>query len=232
MNTSNESPKKTQNDFLGSKSRSDTFAYIVGKGIYLNLTNRCTNDCTFCLRNNGDTAYGSDSLWLTREPKAEEVIEQVKEIFFEECDGFVFCGYGEPTCRFDTLVKTAELLKKIYPNKPIRLNTNGQSELINSEESTKLLFGLIDSVSISMNASNEDDYDRLCRSVFGKKAYSSMIDFASHCVGNIPSVQFSVVETTLTDEDIAKCQKNVDEIGAKLRIRKFISENDKNPEGN
>ena len=232
MNTSNESPKKMQNGYLGSKMRSQTFAYIVGNGIYINLTNRCTNDCTFCLRNNGDTAYGSNSLWLEREPTPNEVLEQVNDIFFDNCESFVFCGYGEPTCRFDALIETAKSLKSAYPNIPIRLNTNGQSELINGAESTKELFGLIDSVSISMNASNEDDYDKLCHSVFGKNAYSAMIRFASHCVGNIPSVQFSVVETTLTEADIEKCRQTVDKIGAKLRIRKFISENDKNPEGN
>ena len=232
MNTSNESPKKMQNGYLGSKIRSQTFAYIVGNGIYINLTNRCTNDCTFCLRNNGDTAYGSNSLWLEREPTPNEVLEQVNDIFFDNCESFVFCGYGEPTCRFDALIETAKILKSAYPNIPIRLNTNGQSELINGAESTKELFGLIDSVSISMNASNEDDYDKLCHSVFGKNAYSAMVSFASHCVGNIPSVQFSVVETTLTEADIEKCRQTVDKIGAKLRIRKFISENDKNPEGN
>lgn len=232
MNTSNESPKKMQNGYLGSKMRSQTFAYIVGNGIYINLTNRCTNDCTFCLRNNGDTAYGSNSLWLEREPTPNEVLEQVNDIFFDNCESFVFCGYGEPTCRFDALIETAKILKSAYPNIPIRLNTNGQSELINGAESTKELFGLIDSVSISMNASNEDDYDKLCHSVFGKNAYSAMVRFASRCVGNIPSVQFSVVETTLTEADIEKCRQTVDKIGAKLRIRKFISENDKNPEGN
>ncbi len=232
MNTLNESPKKMQNGYLGSKIRSQTFAYIVGNGIYINLTNRCTNDCTFCLRNNGDTAYGSDSLWLEREPSPDEVIAQIDDIYFDECESFVFCGYGEPTCRFDALIETAQKLKKAYPDIPIRLNTNGQSELINGEGSTKMLFGLIDSISISMNASNESDYDKLCHSVFGKKAYSAMLEFASHCVGYIALVQFSVVETTLSDDDIRKCQENVDKIGARLRIRKFISENDKNPEGN
>lgn len=232
MNTLNESQKKTQNGYLGSKARSQTFAYIVGNGIYINLTNRCTNDCTFCLRNNGDTAYGSDSLWLEREPSPDEVIASVNDIFFDGCESFVFCGYGEPTCRFDALIETAKRLKSTYPDMPIRLNTNGQSELINGKDSTASLFGLIDSISISMNASNEDDYDALCHSVFGKKAYGAMIEFASRCVGNIPSVQFSVVETTLTDNDIEKCLETVNSIGAKLRIRKFISENDKNPEGN
>ena len=219
-----------QKDFLGSKSRSNTFAYIVGDNIYLNITNRCTNDCTFCLRNNGDAAYGSNPLWLEHEPTADEVLIQVKDIFFDNCQSFVFCGYGEPTCRFQTLIKTAKQLKNKYPNIPIRLNTNGQSELINSIEYTSQLFGLIDSVSISMNSSNEDDYDELCRPVFGKKAFSAMIEFGKHCVGNIPTVQFSVVEETLSEDDIKKCREITDKIGAKLRVRKFISENDKNPE--
>lgn len=219
-----------QKDFLGSKSRSNTFAYIVGENIYLNITNRCTNDCTFCLRNNGDAAYGSNPLWLEHEPTAEEVIEQVNGIFFENCQSFVFCGYGEPTCRFGVLVEVAKQLKKAYPEISIRLNTNGQSELINSYKDTERLFGLIDSVSISMNSSNENDYDSLCRPVFGKKAYMAMIEFGKHCVGNIPTVQFSVVEETLSDADIQKCREITDKIGAKLRVRKFISENDKNPE--
>lgn len=219
-----------QKDFLGSKSRSNTFAYIVGDNIYLNITNRCTNDCTFCLRNNGDAAYGSNPLWLEHEPTAEEVIKQVNDIYFDDCQSFVFCGYGEPTCRFQTLIKTANQLKSTYPNIPIRLNTNGQSELINSIEYTSQLFGLIDSVSISMNSSNEDDYDELCRPVFGKKAFSAMIEFGKHCVGNIHTVQFSVVEETLSEDDIKKCREITDKIGAKLRVRKFISENDKNPE--
>lgn len=221
-----------QKDFLGSKVRGETFAYRVNNGIYLNITNRCTNDCTFCLRNNGDTAYESDTLWLKREPSADEVVNAVKRIYFEACDSFVFCGYGEPTCRLDTLIVIAKLLKARYPEIPIRLNTNGQNELINSCDSTNLLFGLIDSVSISLNSANEDEYDKICRSVFGKKAYSAMIEFGKRCIGNIPTVQFSVVEETLSNEDIEKCKVMVDKIGAKLRVRKFISENDKNPEGN
>ncbi len=220
-----------QKDFLGSKERSETFAYIVGESIYLNITNRCTNDCIFCLRNNGDTAYGSESLWLTREPEPNEVISAVEAIFFDNCQSFVFCGYGEPTCRLEALLATAKLLKQKYPEIPIRLNTNGQSELINSPESTKLLFPFIDSVSISMNSASREEYDRICRPVFGLKAYDSMIEFGARCVGNIQTVQFSVVEDTISPEDIEKCKETVCKIGAKLRVRKFISENDKNPEG-
>jgi len=217
-------------DFLGSKARSNTYAYIVGKNIYINLTNRCTNDCSFCLRNNGDSAYGSNPLWLELEPKPQEIIAQIKNIYFDDCESFVFCGYGEPTCRLQALIDTAKLLKSEFKEIPIRLNTNGQSELINSSESTALFFGLIDSVSISLNSANEEEYDKLCHPVFGKKAFASMLDFAKHCVGNIPTVQFSVVEETLSNEDIETCREIALKIGAKLRVRKFVSENDKNPE--
>lgn len=219
-----------QNGCLVYKEKSDTYAYRVGNSIYLNLTNRCTNDCEFCLRNNGNTAYGSNSLWLKREPSPDEVLNAVNDIFFLECESFVFCGYGEPTCRLNALIETAKLLKEKY-NLPIRLNTNGQSELINrGEESTKLLFGLIDRISISLNSANAEEYDKLCKPVFGKIAYDAMISFGKHCVGNIPDVTFSVVEETLSQDDIKKCQRIVDEIGAKLRVRKYISDNDKNPE--
>ena len=230
MNRSNILPKTTQKDCLVSKNKSSTFAYRVNNGIYLNITNRCTNDCIFCLRNNDSSAYGSNPLWLEREPSPEEVVAAVDNIFFSECDSFVFCGYGEPTCRFETLIETAKLLKAKY-NLPIRLNTNGQSELINSQDSTKDLFGLIDSISISLNSSNAKDYDELCKPVFGKNAYNALLEFGARCVGNIPTVIFSVVEETLPNEDIAKCREIVENIGAKLRVRKFISENDKNPEG-
>ncbi len=219
-----------QKDYLGSKERAEIFAYRVNNSIYINLTNRCTNDCVFCLRNNGDTAYGSDSLWLKREPSPEEAFKAVQDIFFSECEGFVFCGYGEPTCRLDALIQTAKLLKSEY-NLPIRLNTNGQSELINKDpESTEKLFGLIDRVSISLNSANAKDYDDLCHPVFGEIAYKAMFEFGKRCVGNIPNVIFSVVEDTLSQEDIEKCRIMVEEIGAKLRVRKFISNNNQNPE--
>lgn len=230
MNTLNESPKKMQNDYLGSKERSETFAYRVNNSIYLNITNRCTNDCVFCLRNNGETAYGSETLWLKREPSPEEVMQAVDNIFFEECESFVFCGYGEPTCRLNVLVNTAKLLKAKYAI-PIRLNTNGQSELINKgPESTEKLFGLIDSVSISLNSANAEEYDKLCHPVFGEIAYDAMFQFGKRCVGNIPNVIFSVVEDTLSKEDIENCRIMVDNIGAKLRVRKYISNNNQNPE--
>lgn len=50
-----------------------TITYPVKTGIYVNMTNRCPCACTFCLRHNGEGVYGSDSLWLEREPTVQEV---------------------------------------------------------------------------------------------------------------------------------------------------------------
>lgn len=229
MNTSNILPKTTLKDCSISKIRANTYAYRVDNSIYLNITNRCTNDCVFCLRNNSSDAYGSDPLWLEKEPSAFEVIDAINSIYFPECESFVFCGYGEPTCRLDCLLQVASLLKNKY-TLPIRLNTNGQSELINGCDSTKRLFGIIDKVSISLNAPNAKCYDSICKSVFGETAFNAIISFGKNCVGNIPDVVFSIVEETISPDDIAKCKEIVEEIGAKIRIRKFIVENDKNPE--
>ena len=42
--------------------KNTVFTYKVGRGVYINLTNRCTNRCDFCIRQNGDGVYGSDTL--------------------------------------------------------------------------------------------------------------------------------------------------------------------------
>ena len=82
-----------------SHKKSMTVTYEVGDGLYINLTNACTNRCDFCIRNNGDGAYGSDSLWLEREPKEDEVLKSVFARDLSIYSEVVFCGYGEPSMR-------------------------------------------------------------------------------------------------------------------------------------
>ena len=67
-------------------------AYEVGTGLYLNVTNRCPNRCSFCIRNNADGAYGSESLWLEREPTVEEIVAAVLERDLTKYTEIVFCG--------------------------------------------------------------------------------------------------------------------------------------------
>ncbi|HAN20492.1 MAG TPA: TIGR04100 family radical SAM protein [Clostridiales bacterium] len=198
-----------------------TITYIVENNIYINLTNCCTNRCTFCIRNNGDGAYGSNSLWLEREPTIEEVLADFEKYDIKKYNEIVFCGYGEPTMRLNELIEIAKNLKEKY-SKPIRLNTNGQANLINKLNVAPLFKDIIDTVSISLNTADAESYEKICLPVYGKKAYESLIEFGKECVPYVKNVMFSVVRHTLTKDEIELCKQIADKAGVKLRIRELI----------
>ena len=192
--------------------------YKVHNNLYINLTNRCPYSCTFCLRQKMDKVGESDTLWLIREPTAEEVIEEFKKWDVDSFHEIVFCGFGEPTEAFDVLKKVAEFIKSKY-NKPIRLNTNGVGSLINKRNIAPELEGLIDTVSISLNNPDPEEYAKLVRSKYGVKSFQEMIDFAKECKKYVPNVVMSTVYTTISHEEEKKCKEICDKIGAEYRIR-------------
>lgn len=192
--------------------------YKVHNNLYINLTNRCPYSCTFCLRQKMDKVGESDTLWLFREPTAEEVIEEFKKWDVDSFHEIVFCGFGEPTEAFDVLKKVAEFIKSKY-NKPIRLNTNGVGSLINKRNIAPELKGLIDTVSISLNNPDPEEYAKLVRSKYGVKSFQEMIDFAKECKKYVPNVVMSTVDTTISHEEEKKCKEICDKIGAEYRIR-------------
>ena len=187
--------------------------YKVHNNLYINLTNRCPYSCTFCLRQKMDKVGESDTLWLLREPTAEEVIEEFKKWDVDSFHEIVFCGFGEPTEAFDVLKKVAEFIKSKY-NKPIRLNTNGVGSLINKRNIAPELKGLIDTVSISLNNPDPEEYAKLVRSKYGVKSFQEMIDFAKECKKYVPNVVMSTVDTTISHEEEKKCKEICDKIGA------------------
>lgn len=199
------------------------FAYTVERGIYINMTNRCTNACTFCIRNNGDGAYGSNSLWLAYEPSVSEIVDAVAKLYSSSTSEFVFCGYGEPTERLEDLILVAKKLKSIYPEKPIRINTNGHSDLINLCD-TSDKFGVFDKVSVSLNAPNTDKYEALCRSKFPQNAFDGVLKFSKNVNNKFKNVQFSVVKEMLSDEELRDCFLICEKLGIPLRVRNYISE--------
>ncbi len=192
--------------------------YKVHNNLYVNLTNRCPYACTFCLRQNMDRVGESDSLWLEHEPSAREVIDEFGKWDMSEFDEVVFCGFGEPTEAFDVLKEVAAYIKKTY-NKPIRINTNGVGSLINGRDIAPELKGLVDTVSISLNNPDARRYNELVRSKFGEKSFDAMIEFAKECKKYVPDVVMSTVDTTISHEEEAECQKICDSIGATYRIR-------------
>lgn len=197
-----------------------TITYPVKNGIYVNMTNRCPCACTFCLRQNGDSVYGSDPLWLDREPTVEEVCASIDTWNLADYDEVVFCGYGEPTERLDDLLKVAAHIKA-KSDISIRINTNGLADLIWGESTAHKLKGLIDTVSISLNATNKEDYFKVVQPKFGIDSYDAMLKFTKDCVEYVPNVVMTVVDVVTSPEEQELSRKICESLGAKLRIRPY-----------
>ncbi len=196
-----------------------TICYVLEDSLYINLTNRCSNACTFCVRDK-DCGIGDVNLWLETEPTVEEVIEDVNRFDPDKYKEVVFCGYGEPTMRLSELLEVAKYIKEHY-RVPIRINTNGQADLMYEEAVPPMLSGLIDTVSISLNAKNKEEYQKLCQSFYGVKSFDALIQFAKDCTAYVPEVIMSVVDV-LPQEDIEVCRKIAEDAGARLRVRALI----------
>lgn len=197
-----------------------TITYEVGNSLYVNITNRCTNDCDFCIRRLGDGAYGSDSLWLEREPSVEEICGSVFSHDLTKYEELVFCGYGEPAMRFYDLIEVSRRVKERSDIR-IRLNTNGHANHICGRDVTPLLKDCVDCVSVSLNSADSESYEKLCHPCF-PGAYDALIDFTRKSVPYVKEAVLSVVSTTLSDDDIERCKLIASRTGAKLRIREIV----------
>ena len=191
----------------------------IKNNIYVNLTNRCPCSCTFCLRQTKEMTE-QNSLWLKREPSVDEVIAEFEKLDISKYNEIIFCGFGEPTERLDDIILIAKYLKKRRAEILIRINSNGLSDLVNKKETAPLFKGLVDTMSISLNASNAEEYYRLTRSKFGIKSYEEMQKFAVSCKKYIPNVVFTVVDC-IGEDEINACQKVCDNLGITLRVRTF-----------
>ncbi len=198
-----------------------TILYPVGEHLYVNLTNRCPCACTFCIRQNGDGAYGSDSLWLDHEPNFAEIKDAFSKWDLSRFTELVFCGYGEPSESLEMLCAAAAYAKTLPNCPPIRLNTNGLSDLIHGKKTARLLEGLIDTVSVSLNAGTKAEYLAVTRPKWDN-AFEAMQQFASDCKLYVPKVMFTVVDV-ISPEEIAAAQALSDTLGIPLRVRKYDS---------
>lgn len=197
------------------------FVYEYGGSLYINLTNKCPNNCEFCVRNfrNG---IGEDDLRLTREPNFDDIKEMLSLFPLKKYDEIVFCGYGEPLCALSVLSQVAPYIKRL--GFKTRLNTNGLGGLWNKRKDIPVLISkYIDSVSISLNASNPELYQEICRSIYGEDAFDAMIEFAKGCIENGIDTTLSVVDF-IGEEEIENCRALAEQLGAKYRVRETIRE--------
>lgn len=188
-------------------------------GLYVNLTNRCTCACTFCIRLGHDGVGDADSLWLERDPSKEEVLAAFKERDLSAYKEVVFCGYGEPTEALDVLIAAARYVRSVS-DIPIRLNTNGLASLSHGKDVPSMLEGLIDTMSVSLNAPTAAEYMTVTNPCFGEDAFEAMLAFVRACKDRFPKVMVTAVDV-ITDDQAARCQILADTLGVPFRLREF-----------
>ena len=197
-----------------------TITYRFGDSLYVNITNRCPCACEFCVRTL-DTGVGDgENLWLEREPTVDEILADLDAHDLSEYREVVFCGFGEPTCRLDELLTVCRHLKQ-NPNQRVRLNTNGLSDLIHGRDTAADFVGLVDTISVSLNASDAEKYNALCHPQYGLDAFPALLAFTKKMVRLVPCVVMSVVDNLPPDE-LTKCRTICEDCGATLRVRTLI----------
>lgn len=195
--------------------------YEHGDNLYVNMTNKCPCRCVFCLRDDGGSIY-SDNLWYDgKEPSKEEILESINSHGdLHRYHQIVFCGFGEPACRWDEMMWLCDEIKKMGPFS-IRINTNGLGDLINKRQTALDLDNRVDAVSVSLNASTPEKYDEICRSAYGLDALPAILEFTTLAVLHVPHV-FMTVVSTMGEEEIEACRKICNKVGAELRVREYI----------
>ncbi len=204
------------------ENRKDTYLYTLDGNLYVNLTNKCSNACDFCVRNERTSYYGN-YLWLKNgDPTVEKVIAAANG--FGDLTRFkevVFCGFGEPTYRTAEMVALCDY----FHGKGLktRLNTNGQGNLINKRDIVPELKGKLDFINVSLNASCYEKYQPICRSQYKEAGFASMIDFAKACRKSGIDCRLSIVDC-IGEEEVEACKKLAQSINVPLYIRNYITD--------
>jgi TatD family-associated radical SAM protein len=192
--------------------------YTVKNGLYVNMTNRCTCDCDFCLRKNTDAVGDAESLWLDCEPTREQVWDSIVSRDLAKFSELVFCGFGEPMIRADDLFWIAHRVKQELPSLSIRINTNGHGNMISGSDITFKMAKIIDHLSVSLNRADAKKYSFHVRPIFGEFAFEGMLDFVKKAKIHVPKITLTAIDSLPPDE-ISDCQKIAKQLGVDFRVR-------------
>jgi TatD DNase family protein len=190
--------------------------YIIGKTLYVNVTNRCNADCIFCQRKKNASIAGYNlEMKLSEEPQSSVYINEIGNP--KDYDEVVFCGYGEPTIRWDLVKDVASYVKK--NGGQTRLNTNGHGNYINKRDITPEMRGLIDTISISLNSTDSYQYSVLMN--VPPELFEEMIHFTVLAQQHVEKVVMSIV--SIDQVEVENARKFVEEvIGAEFRVREYF----------
>lgn len=192
--------------------------YTYHDQVYANITNQCNCNCEFCVRSLHDGVGEATNLWMKADPTLEEIKNAMDAFGFSGFQELVFCGYGEPTCALENLIAAAAYAKERF-GLTTRLNTNGLANRYHGHNVVGELARVIDRVSISLNAPDAEQYQRIVRPIH-ENAFADMLSFADLAREAFTDTQLSVVDV-LSKEEIEACRRLADEHGIPLRIRRF-----------
>ncbi|MEM3627187.1 MAG: TatD family nuclease-associated radical SAM protein [Candidatus Bathyarchaeia archaeon] len=203
------------------RGKGPSIVYWLGNNLYLNITNRCPNNCYFCLRN-FKSGVGGFKLKLQREPCVDEIIGELQKfINLKSWAEFVFCGFGEPLERLDCILEVCRWIRRHYGKTiSIRVDTNGQGYLINNGRDVikELRNSGVNRLSVSLNAHDQETYNEVCRPTF-KNAFESVIEFIGKAKGNF---DVEITAVAIPEVDLSKIGEIARKFGVKFRVREYI----------
>jgi len=190
-----------------------------GYNLYLNITNRCPNNCYFCFKKfkNGIREF---TLKLRKEPSSNEVIKELQNVVNREnWSEVVFCGFGEPLERLSCVLEVTGWIKQ-YFGKVARVDTNGQGYLLNNRKDVvkELKKAGIEKVSVSLNAHDKATYNQVCKPVF-ENAFENVLEFIEKAK---EALETEITAVTIPEVDISKVREIAKRIGVTFRVREYI----------
>ncbi|MGB2579757.1 TatD family-associated radical SAM protein [Elusimicrobium simillimum] len=209
-----------------------SIVYRFKNSLYINLTNRCPNLCSFCIKTKWAMQFGGYNLNLAgKEPSAKEVLDLIYAGLKEApAEQIVFCGYGESTMRLPEMLEIcdtlhADMASGRIPNMITRLNTVGLGSHIWGRNIVPELKGRINQIYISLNTADPGQWVKLvCPAKGYEDGFNSVVQFIKDCVGNFDRVVVSTVGGL--GVDTAKMEQFVEDLGAEFYIREFLDNND------
>jgi cyclic pyranopterin phosphate synthase len=205
---------------MQTRNRKASIVYWLGNSLYLNVTNRCPNNCYFCFRKfkNGIQEF---YLKLEKEPTTEEVIEELRQVINRKnWSEVVFCGFGEPLERLNQVLEVTRWVKK-HSLKTVRVDTNGQGYLLNKGRDVvqELRDAGVDKVSVSLNAPNKETYNQICKPTF-EDAYENVLEFIKKA--KEAGIETEATAVTIPEIEISEVKKLAETLGAKFSVREYI----------
>jgi len=199
-------------------SKQPSIVYWLGDTLYLNITNRCSNNCYFCFRRykNGINGF---NLKFGKEPTLRQIIDELRNFISKKAwKEVAFCGFGEPLEKLDYVLEVTRWIKKHFPI-TVRVDTNGQAYLLNKNRNVieELKEAGVDRICVSLNAHNKETYNHICKPEF-EDAYENVIKFIEKA-----KTQFDIEITTVTtpEVNISEVRNMTGKMGVKFRLRKY-----------